>query len=547
MDQKNIDIWNPFGVSTKDIAATILLLLVTGYQIYLVDKIPFTLFYASTDYYVFANNYLPGNEHIDAVNTASLRTIAYPAFLWLVSFGALDFFSIAISKLLLIILIPLVAFWMMRHSKLHFYHSFFIAAAIAFSFAIPAASRTILNEQLYSATLTLLVISTICYSQSRKPQYLVILLSFWLLASLTRPTAFLGLPIILVFLFGENIKQKFILFIATTITALTLISLTNKLHEKFIPNYSSGTGLLGLIGPIVESARRHEWRFSRQDGTHTTNLIEIINEYELSERGKKGIASHREKMRLPEKHGLSFKCDQLSVEPRFPCLLEHPTLESYWQIKWASIRAIGNKDTDILFRNVFIEQAISKPQMILSFWLQNIKLFILGGNRRYSYQFQAELDKKNEFKVIFTGKKYNSKVENFFKKSFFEELVYHNSERVDKSRSSLDKFLYGTWNLLAKFNLLTICFAKKFHNLNLFFSVKLIFFKANLNVNNAAIVFTSGLFLLHAFTVTAFHPPLGRYVIPLIPLMNIGFAAILLETFRLILRNYRIEFSVKKK
>ena len=531
---------NLFENFAKDVLATIFLLLVTVYQAYLVDKIPFTLFYASTDYYVFANNYLFGNQQIDAVNTASLRTLAYPAFLWFVSFGALDFHSIATSKLILVILVPVVAFWMMRHSNLRFGYSFFVSTAIAFSFAIPAASRTILNEQLYSAALTFLVISAICFHKSRKPQYLIILLGFWLLASLTRPTAFLGLPIILVFLFGDNIKQKFILFIATTIIAFVLISVTNKIHEKFVPNYSSGTGLLGLIGPIVESAKHDEWRFSRQDGSYTSTLINIVNEYELSERGEKGIAVHREKMRLPEKHGLTFKCNELTVEPRLPCLLEHPTLESYWQIKWAAIRAIGNKETDILFRNVFIEQLLSKPQMILSFWSENIKLFILGGNRRYSYQYQAELDKKNEFKVIFTGKKYNQKVEKFFKKTFVEDLNNHNSKREDKNRSSLDKFLYGVWNILAKLNLLTVCFA-------LFFSVKLILFKANLTLNNAAIVFTAGLFLLHAFTVTAFHPPLGRYIIPLIPLMSIGFAALVMESFCLIFRNYRVEFSIKKK
>lgn len=352
-------------VSRKDFLALAVLFTACLVCTALAFQIPFTLYYASTDYFVFANNYLTSSPSIDKQNTANIRTIGYPLFLTLVSAGSLDLETLARWQVIIGGFFPILAFGALRR-VFGTFNSLLISLPVCLSFVFLASSRTFLNEQLYSMALWAFALSTLIYFQLPSRKYLILIIVFWLLASLTRPIA---LPLIVMIAFlapVQSLPQRYIQVAAALVIFATAYIANGKLHQMIVPNFTSGTGILAAIQPIVGSQGNPDWRFNEDDGPATQRLLQIVNEFEKTDKGKAAIKAFHEKKRI-NPNGPPATCPAVSPFNN-PCLLSTPTLESYWQIKWAVIRKLGIVAADTLFMDVVNEQAKAKPDMLFTYW-----------------------------------------------------------------------------------------------------------------------------------------------------------------------------------
>ena len=207
------------------------------------------------------------------------------------------------------------------------------------------------------------------------------------------------------------------------------------------------------------------------------------------------------------------------------CFLETPTLESYWQIKWAAIRELGMVEADKLMLDVFFEQMLEKPSMYLTFWLRNTAYFLVGGNRDYAYKPapRASLVHRNNFLMA-----YNKRMEDRFKKSFQPDLddVLSQMNQGTKARNAtkINHYVSPLWRGLFYLNPLVMGFG-------LILTIRYLFWRKAVNIYAAFLILGFVFTFYHGAAISALHPPLGRYVFPSLPMLLFGLSAIVIMSW----------------
>ena len=509
----------------RDIAnlgAVLLTTLLSLYGFALAMKVPFSVYYASTDYFIVAYNYLSGHDPLNVPqNTAELRALGYPAFLYLASGGGLKIASIAMAQLLLAFLTPLIAAVVLWREGFSPVKMAFFISPILLSFVFYAPARTILNEQLYTVVLWAMFIAAFLWYGRKSRGYLIALCVFWVLAVFTRATALPLLPII-VFLFPfENWLARGKAFAVSLAGFALVLGLYNNLHRQVIANYNSGFGILGLIGPIVTGREQEAWRLRSDDGPATAQFISMIKEYEATPKGQAGIENHRKRMKVDEAFIAQLQCES-DAAARPSCLLETPTLETYWQVKWISIYGLGLSGANTLMTSVFFEQMKQKPLLYLRYWSRNMALFLAGGNYHYSYlpAPAPTMVKKNGFRILHV-KNSVDRYKKFFQQDFDAQMEQVNAQTSARNLSKINRFISPFWRYLFWGNLLLL-------PIGIYFGLKRLFDGRAHSQTEAIIVLAVVVFGFHAAAISFVHPPLGRYVFPLLPVVSFGISAALL-------------------
>lgn len=494
-------------------------------------QIPFTLYYASTDYFVFANNYLTSSPSIDTQNTANIRTIGYPLFLAFLSAGSLDLEVLAWWQVIIGGFLPIIGFLALR-KVFGTFDSLLIALPVCLSFVFLASSRTFLNEQLYSMALWGFAISTLIYFQVPSRKYLTLVIALWLLASLTRPIAF---PLIVMVAFlapAQSLPQRYFRVAAALAIFATAYFANGKLHQMIVPDYTSGTGILAAIQPIVGSQANLDWRFSEDDGPATQRLLQIVHEFETTEKGKAAIEAFHKKKRLNPSDPRAT-CPAISSSDEL-CFLSTPTLESYWQIKWAVIRALGIVRADALFMDVIAEQAKAKPDLLFTYWSHGTWNFLNGGNTHYSYSpnSQYTLVPKNMFRIAHTNQSYVDRYSKFFRPSMPQSLNKINAETNTSIIGEINSFIFPLWSTTFALNIgfvfLAAAMIVKFS-----FTVT-----PSINIYTSGILIGTAFFICHALVVPLIHPPLGRYVYPLLPVTLLAYSSAIILALKFLRARY---------
>jgi hypothetical protein len=498
--------------------AILLIAVLSFYGIALAMKVPFSVYYASTDYFIAVNNYLSHAQPINNQNTAQTRSLGYPVFLYLASGGGLNIASMAIAQLLLAFLAPLIAALVLWREGFSPVKIAFFISPILLSFVFYAPARTLLNEQLYAVALWAMFIAAFLWYSRKSRPYFIALCVFWIIAVFTRATALPLLPII-VFLFPfKNWLARGKIFVLSLVGLVLVVTFLNSLHRQLIPNYTSGFGLFAMMNPMVVSREREAWRLRSDDGPASARLISMVEDYEATPKGQAGIENHRKRMKVDEAFITQLQCET-DAAARPPCLLETPTLETYWQVKWIAIRGLGISDANALMTSVLLEQMRHKPLLFFRYWSRNMALFLAGGNYHYSYLPAPErtMVKKNGFQILHV-KNSVDRYKKFFQPDFEAEMGQINAQTSARNLSKINRFISPFWRYLFWSNLLVL-------PIGIYFGLKRLFDGRTHSQMEAIIVLAVVIFGFHAAAISFVHPPLGRYVFPLLPVVSFGLSA----------------------
>lgn len=436
----------------------------------------------------------------------------------ILSFGSLSISAIAWGQLAVAFLSPLIGYFVLRKAEMSGWKAAAYILPIIISFGFYASARSIMGEQLYSLLVLGMFLAAATWLITKSRLAMTYMLLFWFFSCLTKTTALpLLLAVVFLYPFTSWLKRAQ----ATAVTLVFILSVLvglAALHRSIIPDYTSGVGIFAMMNPVVTSREKEAWVFKTSDGPATRKLLTMLSDYEQTKRGEKTVARQRERMQVKPSFFEPSICkkDRVAVPS---CLLEMPTLESYWQVKWLAIRQLGIAEADAFLTSVVAEQLVQKPGMFLRFWLRNSAYFLAGGNMHYSYKPapQPTMNPKNDFNVAFVPN-IKKGIIGSFQPSLADNLASLNTGTSVKSVRQMNRYVSPLWRGLFHVNLLVLAFGS-------LIAIRYLFLGSKLTVETAYIMLAAVFFIYHAFAVSALHPPLGRYVSPLLPVALFGITA----------------------
>ena len=509
-------------IQSKDFWLLAILVSISCYCAYLFSQVPFTLYYASVDYYSYARDFILGSEHLGGENTSSIRTLGYPLFLVGATFGTLQLSLIAGFQLLLPVAVVMIGYLLLRKAGFSPAKCFIFMIATQLSLVFFSASRTILNEQLYSVLLFLSFCVALIWYVNRSRHAFLALCFLLLFASLVRPTSFLLFCLFVFFFPHMTLKKRFLNSVISFCMVLLAMQISSVFHARLDEKHTSGTGILAVMNPIVASGADSSYLFKETDGSYSARLIEMMVSFEQSQKGQDALKQYLKKNGDLENVKLEEDCLSASAGGT-SCLLNMPTLETYWITKWQVIRQLGMKEADAFYKSLFIEKAKASPKLYAYFWFQNFLYFLQGGNKHFGYKIEdkGELVNRNMFRVQTTAARYTDQYAPFFSDSFIADLKEHNKGLGLARVKSLHRYIYKLWSMITVVHSLALILALWF------IGETMLNTRRTLIQNVVTLSFL--IFVFHAALISVVHPPLGRYVLPLMPTMILLIISVGLE------------------
>jgi len=486
--------------------------------VYLSTKYLPSFYYASTDWITLSDRLLSPSEWglpLKENNTASLRTIGYPIYLIITTLGSLDP-NLIVNTNYLLAFTTIFASFAITSRIINYKLALLVSCIFVLSFVPFAFASTILSEHLIISLLTILaplIVLSICKASPTNRFFVVLILGFLcLVKTLFFPVLLLySLFLIIEWKFSDSARSSkgYKLPIAFSFLALILAFFSNSL---FVKNHNSGTFIFGAMNTIMYGS--------------TACLDNLQSIYKpLIDEGIFDEAKARDTLRRMDiKANNVLDRSKMSYNDVFETIFSNPTLETYWQIKWVLLnRMPSEKRANDLARSLYISYIKKYPIEFIKNTGRNYYNFILGKPRHFNYSYNTENLFRNEggLRVYRTNKATNENLSSFFETYDIKINDYVTTKRAPKFGIKEDviirKFIecvfvfnaiaFVVWSIVS-----TVCLCKHFKN------------KLYENSPSWLNLLISS-FLLQAFFwgsalgSVLFHPALGRYILPFLPIV----------------------------
>jgi hypothetical protein len=512
-----------------------LILFLLGFlQFHYLQNFTFSLYFASTDYLDSANIMFNLNWPLISNNTANARSWFYPLMLTISGSGNPNFSQIINIQMLFACFLPSFFFIILINMRQEVKFSFLFCLVLCLSCCFLVFSRTILNEFPYILLISFFCILSLIFLTSSRRFFLFLLMLMIVFCLIgTRPTGVvfgISLILFLIFYFYHNhIGLKFLISSIMCIIFVIIISLS--LNKILNPNYGSNSFIFSTINiiPYLGNSNLSQIEFDPINIKSHKQILQLMSDYENTERGAKGWKKNVKKLNLKiDESTCEFKGTNLSS-----CFLAYANLESYWQAKWLYIGKFGMKEANSQLNKFSMETIKNDPLGYAKILSKNFFWHIIGsgGGKHISYKINKDgpfLKNANKVRFYSTHKYDDSKIvdhpitlktmEKLLGNDFKKQLN-HINKKVKKDNlktvfTNFNKYFNFFFNIFWLLGQISGIILLTIFSLNLF---KYNFFK---NFYNELLV---GSFLyislvFHMVLVSYGHPPLGRYLIPLLPI-----------------------------
>ena len=310
-----------------------------------------------------------------------------------------------------------------------------------------------------------------------------------------------------------------------------IIIISFSLNKILNPHYNSNSFIFSTINiiPYLKNSNLGQIEFDPINIKSHKKFLQLMSDYENTNKGAKAWKENVKKLKLKiDESTCKFKGTNLSS-----CFLAYANLESYWQAKWLYIGKFGMDEANSQFKKFSMETIINDPLGYIKILSKNFfwHIFGSGGGKHISYEINEDgpfLKNSNQIRFYLTYKFDSSGIvvhpitlttmEKLLGTDFEKQLNYINKkvkkENLKTVITKFNKYFYIFFNIFWLLGQISGLFLLIIFSLNLF---KYNLFK---NFYNELLV-GSFLYLsvvFHMILVSYGHPPLGRYLIPLLPI-----------------------------
>ena len=484
-----------------------------------------TFYFASSDWISLARHVMDpeawGTELREG-NTAQFRGIGYAVYLILVTFGTLNINLIESANYLTILAAALISFGLFaRLFQKHI--AFVIVAAGMLTFIPYAFAATILSEHL--VIVMLMVLSPLSVLSFVRPEFSYRIYCVTMLALLcTVKTLFLPLLLlygayVLVEWRNKGFKASFVRYGVLSFFVAVSFLVTANLSSFLVANYNSGAYIFGVMNTLLYGAN------TDSDSLH--EIYEPVYEAGLitDESAKNLLNTVNKRARdaanevTPDEQAVA----QMSAMETKEIIFNRPNLETYWQLKWLLIRnanneAMANETAKELYFGYITRHPVRFALNTSKSWIN----FLMAQPRHYKYEFEPENIFREEggLKLYRTNTKTNERFIKIWNANgiFFDE----NGARSNKLKADFNVSIrIRHWmQTIYKLNALVLA-------IWLIMSIAAVVFAGSRLADGggkwwkwagAAFFLNSG-FVGLALASVLLHPPLGRYVMQLYPMV----------------------------
>lgn len=485
-----------------------------------------TFYFASTDWISLSQHLLnpaAWGKELQDNNTAQFRGLGYSIYLIIVTFGTLNINLIEMANYLTVLVAALFSYILfVRFLGKHV--AFIIVICALLTFVPYAFAATILSEHLILALL--LIFTPLCILSFVRTAFSYRVFSVITLTILCAVKT-MFLPMLLVYLIYVLIEWRHMglrthatRYAALALSIIAAFFLTANLSSMFVANYNSGAFVFGtmntlLYGANTDSDSLHEiYEPLFEAGVITdekaVEILKLVNTH-ASDAGSESIGDEE-------------FIDQLTAAEIKRLLFDSPTLETYWQLKWAILRGAETEaEANELARGPYIAYIKRHPAQFALNTRTSWSNFILARPHHFKYSYETEdiFRKEGGLKLYRTNIKTNERFIGLWNKRglYFDEngarsnklnMPFNVSVRIRESAETiygLNAMVLGVWLILSIASCIFVLPRKASNNKKWWQWL-------------GAAFFLQGSFIGLGLVSVILHPPLGRYLLPLFPLVT---------------------------